>query len=967
MTLLALVASAGLAVVSPGTDTIHMLYQDTLRIQRPGTTAAYAVDADIVEASVAGPEVALVGRGVGTTRVTVVGAGGVETWNVSVESPPSNMLKAASDARRTAVWGEQYDSETSRVTTSLNVDVRTSTGWPAQLRVVNLTKAREVDDGFARTAFPVAALSFGSLRRELILGDELVTRSPLTLDGTLLRGGHLRVGPVEVHAGFASSLIYGSLFVPAQRETAAGVSYGFGNPSLRLSPSLYAFPDARDARAGARTFLPGLLVEKEGKGGLSLMGEVGWSGSLGAAAEAAYDTPANRVRLQLRHQPYALPALSIGHPQGTFADLSWSGRLHRRLGMTVTGASARYVDPRAPQRTAGASADAAWNIAQHWSARAGASVGRFDAFGTPRVQTLAETAGLAFDTGRIGLSALYRHQTNSATNRGGPGGRVAGHVGGRLRLSAYADYQRDAPTLSILLHDYPEVARALAEQGLVALTPEDIARLLDTSALLLAAGDTVRLTLDPSRAQAGFDLTWSGARTRVRLHGLADRTETTSQTRNTRLATLSLTQSIASTELTAGYSRWSSDLAAFGESGGAFVVGLRQRLSGGAPGSSRRARIAGQVYRDDGARGTEAAMVGIPGITVRLGDGRTAVTDAGGHFRFDDVSKRARRVQAVLPAANAFFTTPSTVDVKDSAVVRFGLRFAEGRLGGSVRDDAGRPFGGLTLHLAGAAGTTAVVSDSAGGFVFGAPAGDYTLRPDAGSLPAGYELVDNGARDIRISLTAPARTEVAVRAQRSISGRVAPAKAGTEVRLRAANRAVRTDDQGRFLFRSLPPGPDTVEATIGGRAVTRALDVPEGPATIRDVELAMASPLSPDKVIAPVAAGRVPPSGIVPVAAVAPASARSERFRRGTLRSPEYGVQVASYPDRAEAEAAVSRLAAQGGPPLQVFRADLGPRGVWHRVIVVGFADARAARAHRERLVGQGREAGPILRIERGR
>ena len=73
MTLLALVAATGLTAVPLGTDTIHLLYQDTVRIERPGTTAAYPVDADIVEANVAGTEVALLGRGVGTTRVTVVG------------------------------------------------------------------------------------------------------------------------------------------------------------------------------------------------------------------------------------------------------------------------------------------------------------------------------------------------------------------------------------------------------------------------------------------------------------------------------------------------------------------------------------------------------------------------------------------------------------------------------------------------------------------------------------------------------------------------------------------------------------------------------------------------------------------------------------------------------------------------------------------------------------------------------
>jgi hypothetical protein len=948
MILLALVAAAGLAAEPRAADGIRLFYQDSVRIERPGTTAAYAVNVAIVEASVSPTQVTLVGVGVGTTRVTVVGPGGVETWNVVVESPPSTLLKAASDARRTTIWSEHYDSETSRVTSALSVFQQTSKGWPVALDVVNLTKARETNDGFARTTFPLASLSIGTARRGVILGDEQVTRSPLTLDGNLVRGAHVRTGRIEAHAGFASSLMLGSLFVPAERETTAGISYAFGSPTFRVSPSLYAFPDAPDKQPGARALLPGILVEKEGKNGLFLLGEAGWSGGLGAAAEAAYDTPANRVHLRLRHQPYALPALSIGHPRGSFADVSWSGRFGRRLGATVTGASARFDDPRAPRSTAGGSADVAWIIATHLSARGGMSAGRYDAVGAPRVETLGETIGLAFDTGRVGASALYRHQTNSATNRGGPGGHLEGHVGGRLRLSAYADYQRDAPTLSLLLDDYPEIARALAEQGLVARTPEDIARLLDASALLLAGDDVVLLTLDPARAQAGVDLTWSGAHTRVHLHGLADRTETTSATRETRVATLSVTQAFGSSEMTAGYAWWSSDVAPFGESGGAFTIGFRQRFAGGVPGSSRRARIAGQVYREVGAS-EQPTMIGVPGITIRLGDGRSAVTDAGGNFRFDDVGKRGRRVQAILPAGNAFFTTPSTVEVKDSAVVRFGLRFAEGRLGGTVRDDAGQAFGGLTLRLRGPGGAQTAVSNDAGGFVFGAAAGDYVLEGDGASLPPGYELADDGPRAVRVSLADPVSADVAVRAQRSVSGRLEPPGAGVEVRLKTARRAARTDAQGRYLFRSVGPGLETVEATIAGRLATRAIDVPAEPASLRDVDLGAASP----------GARAVADSG-------APAPAVVTRAASSAPTGWRYFVQYSAHRDRAEAVTEAERLGALLGLPVRVVAADVPGRGVYYRVLAGEFTTAAAAQRHRAEAIAHATEVGPVHRIATG-
>lgn len=109
-------------------------------------------------------------------------------------------------------------------------------------------------------------------------------------------------------------------------------------------------------------------------------------------------------------------------------------------------------------------------------------------------------------------------------------------------------------------------------------------------------------------------------------------------------------------------------------------------------------------------------------------------------------------------------------------------------------------------------------------------------------------------------------------------------------------------------------------------------------------------------------------SSVGPVHRIAVGAGREAVLRaRQWTGGTAYGVQVASYPDRAAAEAAASRLAGAGGQPVQVFAVDLGPRGVWHRVLVVGFGDADSAHAHRERLRDEGREPGPVFRIEGGR
>src|SRR4029450_10439621 len=110
------------------------------------------------------------------------------------------------------------------------------------------------------------------------------------------------------------------------------------------------------------------------------------------------------------------------------------------------------------------------------------------------------------------------------------------------------------------------------------------------------------------------------------------------------------------------------------------------------------------------------------------------------------------------------------------------------------------PVAGVKLTLTGKGAPASVGSDSVGRFVFNAAAGGYTIRLDPASPPPGYEATPPASREVRVSLGAPAHADFAVRVQRSLSGRVVPAKAGVEVRLRTAGRAVRTDDQGRFLF-----------------------------------------------------------------------------------------------------------------------------------------------------------------------
>lgn len=76
-----------------------------------------------------------------------------------------------------------------------------------------------------------------------------------------------------------------------------------------------------------------------------------------------------------------------------------------------------------------------------------------------------------------------------------------------------------------------------------------------------------------------------------------------------------------------------------------------------------------------------------------------------------------------------------------------------------------------------------------------------------------------------------------------------------------------------------------------------------------------------------------------------------------------YAIQVSSCSTRESAEAEVPRMR-EKLRPVRIVRADLGPRGVWYRVLVGDFADRSAAEDGRKKLEGSGVIVGPIIQIE---
>jgi hypothetical protein len=391
---------------------------------------------------------------------------------------------------------------------SSRVGARTAT-----FHLSDVTSTRERLGIDARTSIPSLSLRIKDDKMEFTAFDATVNDSPLSVDGTSLRGVHYRGERLEVHGGYTSPLLFQNVFLPSASEAAVGASYRLPGPG-RSSwlPHLYYF--SGDGRYGGVSGLMGSLVHQIGSrlDRLRTRIEVGYGRRAAAAAELTYLGTANQVPMEARYQPNGFSAIGFGRRNGIYADGHWTGLVKSALTLDVSGRLDHQELPFFRQRNATSSAGGRYRLGSGWAVNAGETYGQFDSSGrAATVRSLTLPIGVSFDARRAGVAALYRYQENSATNNGGSGGRLNARTKfSDLSMSGSVDYQKDAATVDLVFHNLPELERALLELGVTARTPEDIASLLRNNAALIGLGylDGPSVTLQPF-----------GCRVRLTSHG----------------------------------------------------------------------------------------------------------------------------------------------------------------------------------------------------------------------------------------------------------------------------------------------------------------------------------------------------------------------------------------------------------------------------------------------------------------
>ncbi len=856
-----LIAVLAFAPSDAAAQSLKLEYEQVATRVMPGATAAFSLDPSRVGASVEEGVVTLVGRGPGSTNVIVIVGDRTESLQVLVAEPPiirlPGMRGATSASAGTGYYEARYGSDPGIVQGSLFVSRRQG-DRSAEL---SFGGAAPVDHAISSPfSIPLASFTLRTPNREMTLFDRVISNSPLTISRSNVRGLHLRQGPWQMHAGYSFFSTFEHLLLPTNKEAVAGLAYQHRlNAWSSLTPNLYYFDGT--SQGGRRGALGTVLFEARPASDVKFAAELGVSRALGGAMEIEVDRPNRRAWGKLRVAPTELPSLSTDQPSGRQLEGGWIARSDKST-LNATISSRRYTQGAFDQTSSVASLDLQRRVTPWWTIHGGSGFSIFDnaSPSTSPIRSLSLPVGTSFSGGNVGVDVGYQFSRETTRDLGGHLLRASlnGAADG-FRFSVFGERQTHAPTARQIFTEVAWLQPMLDRLGLAADTPQQLADLLRTNAELSAYGyaNSIQIDVTPMRTRLGASGGWSGsgprrpqffASTLVNRDSLVDRTSIGP------VHSISYSQRIdQATEIFFSWSTLCHDrLFSPSSCRPVTFASLRRSLSGG-PGLlvPRRGHIEGVVFQDDQGRGIYTP--GLPllaGVEVILDTERYTRTDNAGHFRFDDVADGRHRVEARYASARpTYFTTPSPTDVEAGEFVSFGIAWSRSSLRGVVRNDAGLGLPGVVVRVASAERRTTVRTADDGTFVAeGLSAGIYDVSIETGSVPAGYPVDTLAAQRVRVEETVPGRAMFVLQPYRSVSGRARlfnresgqyVALRGATVELQPLRRQAVTDANGQYAFRNVPAGEYTIVAKYNGRDQTIAVSVPEGPAIVKDVDVAV--------------------------------------------------------------------------------------------------------------------------------
>lgn len=858
--------SAAFVTAAQGQAPLSVPYQKTLQLPVAGATAAYSLDSNIVDATAANGVVEIVGKGPGSTNIVVVTPAGAQTLDVTVPVPPPILPPGFEPPERqgtgeNGTYEFRYNSDPGQITNSIELK-RTQGKSFTRMQVVN-ANLFSANSTTSVVGFPFLAYQISRPETDVTFVDKVVGSSPLTLDGFLVRGFHLRQGSWEFHGGFTSIATFQGLFLTTDREYTAGVSRLFHiDDANTLEANAYYFQNPPSQRAFASNGGVGSLVYRHkltDKG--NFLAELGVSHGIGFATRASYDDKRNHLLGNFHIQSRNFASLAVNNQHGTFADVNASRKLSERLYASLDLNQSNYNLPTLSQTTFTTSGLLNFKLNHNFSVNGGGAYATFQSqipVGS-RVSTVNLPAGIDYSTRHFGTGLQYQRTLNIEGGGGGNDYAVNARASaGAFQFSGFYRHDVQVPTLAAIFSQIPGLQDALDRAGIVASTPEQLADLLRNTALLQLLGFTNAfiVNLAPSRNDLSATMSWisrSPNRRKIDLSYFDSDTELLQGSHFIlKTATVSYSQRLKTNNDIVG----SATLVRSTNNGVTsthplFSISIQHRFFTVPtlllPG--RHGMIQGHIFRDDDSAGLyNAQMPAMGGVEVRLDEDRVTRTDSTGYYAFHHVPFGVHRVEAKLQSDEPFFFTsdsPATVDM--NATADFGINFAKGQIFGFLLNDAGAGIGGITVELKGEKFTRRGQTGMNGKFAFtGLAPGTYSVTTLPDSYPPGYALQDLAPQIVAVDPGKAASAQFTVKALRSIAGRVlvydkatlqTVPLAGVTVRLKELSLEVKTGAGGAYIFRNLAAGTYTVAIEHEGKEITRTVILAPPPASIRDIDL----------------------------------------------------------------------------------------------------------------------------------
>jgi hypothetical protein len=858
-----------MASVPSAAQTITVAVQQRLELQIAGATAAYSLNNFYADASVDNGVVVIQGNSPGTTTIVVVTAIGLQTFRVSIPQPtpvyPPGFVPPRGRDFQEGGYEVRFNNDPSQLQNI--VDLSSHQGD----RVMRFHMAEaNYFNGAATSGSPITlpGLSYelDTPTRDVVLADQTVANSPLTLDSVLVRGFHLREGSWFFHVGYTALSTFQNVLLPTQQDTVVGLGYRIQlGENNSLTPNIYYIDTGTSNATTSHSGMIGSLVfRREVKNRLKLLAEAGYGGGLGVATRLDFQrNKTERVSGDFRYEPSSFSSVSVNNLHGLLSNFLWERRFRQKLSSAVNFSGNRYdLSPSTQQVNISSNWNLNYQLAKHWSAISGVMYSRFSGgIGNyDYLQNVQIPIGLNYSAGHWGAGFVYQAPVDS--NQGGSAQGIRTNANFTARpwsISAFWDRQTNVPTVSDLVSSVPGLQDLLNRLGITATTPQQVASLLQNDATLQALGlaSNLSLNLSPVLTQAGATLSWSGRRSLQDLFFsvMYSSNQMLNSTQQSTIYSVTYSRRLTTSNIVfASFSLYGTQSpGTASDYRPLFEVSLRHKFNSVPPFfmPGRKGTISGTVFQDLQLEGVfHEGMPPMAGVEVVLDGSRRSSTDAAGHYSFGRVPYGPHRLQATFRTERPFyFTTQSDVTTEIDTAVNFGITFSRARLIGHVLNDASTPVYGVKVGVFGAERIYSAETDAAGNFTIAdLAAGTFRAEINSESLPIGY--VTEGLEPIEGELPVGLPKHITFRLQaiRAIAGKVSIFDSqegrdvpmpGVTVRVVETGAECVTDGQGNYLFRQMPAGTFTLAISYQGKEHKLSVSLPGTPAFSRGNDLGL--------------------------------------------------------------------------------------------------------------------------------